>query len=175
MDDKLPITNGKGMHVADGQIIHGAFTRHDFQANYCSGPAIQQLDFIAQVQLTGCDPSFGGQPGMFLGGVNDLCLNGRSMAAVTCHFDLLLLCLAAIRLTARSRQSERDIDQVGIVIDEDLLDCLGGDGLCGRVIGLNLVSYLERTDGHFTVGRCNGSIRPKGEATGRACKNFSVS
>ncbi|HEU5376786.1 MAG TPA: hypothetical protein VFV38_15225 [Ktedonobacteraceae bacterium] len=72
MDDKLACANGKGMYVADGQVVHGCRASNDPQAYHCGGRTIKLLHLITYVQLPCGDPASARQPRMLLGGMNRL-------------------------------------------------------------------------------------------------------
>ncbi len=94
MYHRLPIAHGKGMHLADRQIIHVLLAGHDLEGSDRGGAAVQALDLFAHMQITGFDPAVvGGEPGVLLGGVDRFVRAGRGMAAMTGDLGVLLFAL----------------------------------------------------------------------------------
>ena len=65
------------MDITDRQVIHILFAWDHMQFRHGCCSAIQTQDMIPKMQITSFDPSLGGQPGMFLSGVNRFRLAGR--------------------------------------------------------------------------------------------------
>jgi len=170
MDDKLPVANGKRMHIADGQVIYGCRARDNLQAHDRRHRAIELLHLVARAQLSCSDPAARGQPGMLLGRVNRLQLHGRRMTAMTGYRHAFWL-----RLAAGGMHRQGHIDQVGILVEEHLLHGLRGNGFARRIIRLDLLSNRKGANGLLAGGRGDQGIGPEGETTGSGASSASVS
>jgi hypothetical protein len=112
----------------------------------CRG-AIQPQNMIPRIQLPSFDPALRRQPGMTLRRVDRLRAALRrwgSMAAMTDHCYLLLL--AGPRHSMRSDlatriKGEGHIQQIGVVVDEDVLDRLRALLVGRQIEGLHLIAH----------------------------------
>lgn len=98
MYNKLSSSNGKGMYVADCQVVHVCHASDDLQGNNSGRCAIELLDLIIQMELTCDGPSMSCKPGMFLCGMYNLCYQRWIVITMTYLSDLPLLYLVLRRM-----------------------------------------------------------------------------
>src|SRR5262249_50348448 len=83
---------------------------------------------------------------------------------------LLLITLARILTRFRLRiHSQCHINQIVIVVDENLLDRLRRDLFGSGIIGLNLITWLDRIDRLLSIWSCYRSIRTKRKTASSSC------
>ncbi len=127
MNNPLPLANGEGVVLGDSEIIAHRRPWHNPHPDNHTKRSIHAPHVLAWLEIHHINPAqFLGQEGMLGGGMDRL--GGRgSLAAMCCHLGHLLLVGAVIlpRLArlgrCRGGRTQRDIQQVGVVVDEDVL------------------------------------------------------
>lgn len=128
MDDIRARPHGKGVNIGDRQVPHRRHARHDPQPHHDRRRPVSPHHLLTEAQRARPrEAPVGSQPRMAGCRLHRLVGRGRGLRR-------WLVVLALGRRAAGRRRAQRHIQQVAVVVDEDVLHRLRGDGVRTGII-----------------------------------------